>query len=82
MKNDECTIYFITKHGKKQIFRKGKDGWAQTSSRGIVRPCTAEQLLSHLLPALASGHVSIRVEPDKNKGIKILRKAMVKQKKK
>jgi len=64
MKNDECTIYIITKNGAKQSFRKEKDGWKQTSSKGIVRSCTAEQVLSHLLPPLAFGHVTLKVEPD------------------
>jgi hypothetical protein len=73
MKNTECTIYMTTKHGKTQSYHKGKDGWIQTSSKGIVRHLTAEQLLSHLLPALAFGHVSVRVEP----GNRILRKAML-----
>ena len=65
MKNDECTIYMTTKRGTTQIYHKGKDGWTQTSSKGTVRPMTAEQLLSHILPVLAFGHVDIRVEPDK-----------------
>ena len=64
MKNDKCTIYIITKNGSKQSFRKEKDGWKQTSSKGIVRSCTAEQVLSHILPPLAFGNVSIKVEPD------------------
>ena len=64
MKNDECTIYLITKNGSKQRFRKDKNGWKQTSSKGIVRRCTAEQVLSHILPSLAFGHVIIKVEPD------------------
>jgi len=63
MKNDECTIYIITKNGAKQSFRKTKDGWMQTSSKGIIRPCTAEQVLSHILPPLAFNHVTIMVEP-------------------
>ena len=76
MKNDECTIYFTTKKGKVlQSFRKGKNGWAQTSSRGIVRHCTAEQVLSHLLPLLAIGHAKVKVEPDK-KIKKILKKKL------
>ena len=75
MKNNECTIYFTTKHDKTQSYRKGKDGWMQTSSRGIVRPCTAEQVLSHLLPPLAIGHAKVRVEPDK-KIKKILKKKL------
>jgi len=69
MKNDECTIYIITKNGSEQSFRKEKDGWKQISSKGIVHSCTAEQVLSHILPPLAFGHVKIKVEPD-NKKIK------------
>jgi len=67
MKNDECIIYIITKNGSKQSFRKDKDDWKQTSSRGIVRSCTAEQVISHILPPLAFGHVTIKVEPDHKK---------------
>ena len=63
MKNDECTIYIITKKGSTQSFRKDKDGWKQTSSKGIVRKCTAEQVLSHILPPLAFEHVKLKVVP-------------------
>ena len=64
MKNNECTIYIITKNGSTQSFRKEKDGWKQTSSKGVVRSCTAEQVLSHILPPLAFGHVTLKVVPD------------------
>jgi len=64
MKNDECTIYIITKNSSKQSFRKEKDGWKQTSSKGIVCSCSAEQVLSHILPPLAFGHAIIKVVPD------------------
>ena len=64
MKNDECTIYIITKNGAKQSFHKVKKGWIQTSSKGIVHYCTAEQVLSHILPPLAFGHVNLKVVPD------------------
>ena len=67
MKNDECTIYIITKNGSTQSFRKDKERWKQTSSKGIVRSCTAELVLSHILPSLAFGHVNIKVIPDNNK---------------
>jgi hypothetical protein len=54
MKNDECVIKFLNKDGKvMQSFQRDKDGWFETSSKGIVRRCTAEQTLSHLLPPLA-----------------------------
>jgi len=53
MKNSECIINFITIGGKVQSWRKKKAHWEQTSSRGIIRRATAEQLLSHILPVLA-----------------------------
>ncbi|HML02597.1 MAG TPA: hypothetical protein VK487_04395 [Candidatus Bathyarchaeia archaeon] len=53
MRNDECIIKFLYEGKVMQSFQRDKDGWFQTSSRGIVRRCTAEQTLSYLLPALA-----------------------------
>ena len=70
MKNTDCTIYMTTKHGSTQIYRKNNKGWTQTSSKGIVRRMTAEQLLSHLLPPLTAdykSHLIIRVERNKTK---------------
>jgi hypothetical protein len=67
MKNDECTIYIITKNGSTQSFRKDKERWKQTHSKGIIRSCTAEQVLSHILPPLAFGHAPLKVVPDNNK---------------
>jgi hypothetical protein len=58
----------ITKHGSTQIYRKDDIGWTQTSSKGIVRSMTAEQFLSHLLPALTAEYkdkVTITVERKK-----------------
>ena len=52
MKNDECTIYLITKSGWKQTYKKDKKGWVQITN-GIRRRMTAEQLLSHILPVIA-----------------------------
>ena len=65
MKNDECIITFITKGGSKQIWYKDKKGWKQKSGRGIIRRVTAEQFLSHLLPALTPAYkdkLTIKVE--------------------
>jgi hypothetical protein len=54
MRNNECIIKFLNKEGRvMQSFQRDKDGWFQTSSKGIIRRCTAEQTLSHLLPPLA-----------------------------
>lgn len=68
MKNTECTIYIFSNNGKMyQSYRKTGSGWEQkTVSSGAVRPCTAEQLLSHILPSLAFGHVTVRVVPDED----------------
>lgn len=70
MKNTDCVIYITTKKGCKQVYRRDKDGWTQTSSRGIVRRMTAEQFLSHLLPPLTAknkGKLTVRVEQRKNR---------------
>ena len=68
MKNNECVVYMTTKGGSTQVYKKDKLGWTQKSSKGIVRRMTAEQFLSHLLPALTSKYknkVWLRVERKK-----------------
>ena len=72
MKNSECTIYIMSKNRWIQNFRKQKNGWIQTSSKGIERSCSAEQLISHILPILAGKgqeRLTVIVEPDE--GIKL-----------
>jgi hypothetical protein len=67
MKNSECTIYIMFKGRCINKFRKEGEGWTLTTSNGIIRSCTAEQMVSHLLPALAGikvPHVTVKVEPD------------------
>ena len=67
MKNSECTIYIMFKDRCINKFRKEKEGWILTCSNGTIRPCTTEQMVSHLLPALAGikgPHVTVKVEPD------------------
>ena len=67
MKNSECTIYIMFKDRWLQKFRKEKDTWSLTNSNGVVRSCSAEQLLSHMLPPIAGikgKHVTVKVEPD------------------
>jgi len=58
--------YIASNDGKiYQSYRKADHGWMQTTiSNGTVRACTAEQLLSHILPPLAFRHVTVQVEPD------------------
>jgi hypothetical protein len=67
MKNDECTIFVMK--GEKCInkFWKDKTGWNLTIATGRVFPCTCEQMVSHLLPALAFGSkkgLAVKVVPD------------------
>ena len=67
MKNTECTIYIMFKDKWIQKFKKGKDGWTLTTTRGTGYQCSTEQLLSHLLPTLAGikgQHFTVKVEPD------------------
>ena len=52
MRNDQCLVTITSPRGSVQGFRRNKEGWWQLSSRNILRPCSAEQVLSHLLPAL------------------------------
>jgi hypothetical protein len=79
VRNSECTIHITTRRGRTWTYRRDKDGWTQTGPTGKVRPLSAEQLLSHILPPLAAGKrspVSVSVEPDvikkerKTRGVK------------
>ncbi len=67
MRNNECTIY-IMKGGKcVNRFRKGSNGWTLTIANGRIFPATCEQMVSHLLPALAFGSksgITVKVIPD------------------
>jgi len=69
MRNDECIIQFMNRERKVlQSFQRDKNGWFQTSSKGIVRRCTAELTLSHLLPPLAgASRAIVKVERIKNR---------------
>jgi hypothetical protein len=62
MRNEECRIRFITPSGKEQVFLKEEGHWVQISTRGMKRSCTAEQVLSHLLPALFFGRVTTKID--------------------
>lgn len=50
--NDTYTI-FITGKNWTERYRRDKAGWIKTSARGRKFRATAEQVLNHLLPALA-----------------------------
>jgi hypothetical protein len=54
MTNDSYCVVFQGKRATERYYRD-KTGWLKVSSRGRVFRMTAEQVLNHLLPALAFG---------------------------
>ena len=50
--NDNYIILIHTKSATERYYRD-KAGWVKESTRGRLFPATAEQVLNHLLPALA-----------------------------
>ncbi len=50
--NDSYIISMGTKNFTEKYFRE-KDGWVKISAKGKKFKMTAEQLLNHLLPAIA-----------------------------
>jgi hypothetical protein len=58
--NTDYLIHIKSKSGT-WSYRKEENGWSQTASTGIVRQCSGDQLLSHLLPPLAGDQPSLSV---------------------
>lgn len=52
LKNDSYTIYMGTINFTEKYY-KDKDGWLKISAKGKKFRMTAEQVLNHLLPAVA-----------------------------
>ncbi|RJR14887.1 hypothetical protein C4579_03770 [Candidatus Microgenomates bacterium] len=52
LKNDSYVIYLGTKNFTEKYYKDEK-GWLKISARGKVFRMTAEQVLNHLLPAVA-----------------------------
>lgn len=52
LKNDSYAIYMGTKNFTEKYY-KDKKGWLKISARGKEFRMTAEQVLNHLLPAIA-----------------------------
>lgn len=61
--NDSYTIYISTKNFTEKYY-KDKSGWLKVSARGNKFRMTAEQVLNHLLPAIAGvkPNMILRVE--------------------
>ena len=61
--NDSYVILISTKSATERYYRD-KDGWLKVSTRGNKFRATAEQVLNHLLPALAGvkPNLTVKVE--------------------
>lgn len=63
LKNECYTIWLGTKNFTEKYYKDGK-GWVKISAKGKEYRMTAEQVLNHLLPALAGvkPHIILKVE--------------------
>jgi len=63
MRNDECIIYIHYKNKLVNTWYKEKEKWVLISTTGTLHYATAEQFISHLLPALIEEDFTVKVEP-------------------
>ncbi len=61
LRNESYVILIHTKSATERYHRDG-DGWVKVSTRGRKFRATAEQVLNHLLPALAGVKPGLTVE--------------------
>lgn len=68
--------YIITISGKNsaEFYYRDKEGWHKVSTRGRKFPATAEQILNHVLPAVAGikPNMSIKVDHFEDPGKRVL----------
>ncbi len=62
MRNDECIIYIYRKDKLVNTWYKENDKWVLVSTNGNLHYATAEQFLSHLLPAIMKDDFVVKVE--------------------
>jgi len=65
--NDSYTILIGTKNFTERYYRD-KKGWLKISARGRKFRMTAEQVLNHLLPAVAGIKPNLIIKVEYNKG--------------
>jgi hypothetical protein len=64
LRNTEYRITFRSAAGRLYYtFAKDRRGWYQLTAAGNRHPATAEQVLNHLLPALAEVQPGVRLKP-------------------
>lgn len=69
LKNDSYVISMGTKNFTEKYYRD-KDGWLKISARGKKFRMTAEQVLNHLLPAVAGVKPGLIVTVEHHDGSK------------
>jgi len=69
LKNDSYTIYIGTKNFTEKYFRD-KIGWLKISATGRQFRMTAEQVLNHLLPAIADVKPNITLKVEHRESVK------------
>ena len=62
MRNDECIIYIHYKDKLVNTWYKENGDWVLISTKGNFHHATAEQFLSHLLPAIMKEDYTVKVE--------------------
>jgi hypothetical protein len=67
LKNDSYVIYLGTKNFNEKYYKDEK-GWVKISAKGNTFRMTAEQVLNHLLPAVAGvkPNIMLKVEHKKS----------------
>jgi hypothetical protein len=66
MRNDECIIYIFYKDKLVNTWYKENIKWILISTKGNIHYATAEQFLSHLLPAIMKEDYTVKVERKNN----------------
>jgi len=65
--NDSYVILIKTKNATERYYRD-KTGWVKLSSRRRLFRMTAEQVLNHLLPAVAGIKANVAVQVEHHRG--------------
>jgi hypothetical protein len=60
--NDRYVILIRSKTGKTERYYRDEDGWKKESMRGRTFRMTAEQVLNHVLPAVARVKPNVTIE--------------------
>jgi len=66
MRNDECMIYIYHKDKLVNTWYKENSRWVLISTKRTIHYATAEQFLSHLLPAIMKEDFTVKVERKDN----------------